>query len=72
MFCLNSVCFLRAGIAATESVKEALAIVERAHEELEECERVYSAIKLDIRKGKMGRLEGKITSVEDKIGRSIK
>lgn len=59
-------------IIETESVKEALDIVERAYEELGECERIYSAIKLDIRKGKSGRLEGKIASVENKIGRSVK
>ncbi len=59
-------------IIEAQSVKEALEIVERAYEELQECERVYSAIKLDIRKGKSGRLEGKIASVENKIGRSVK
>lgn len=59
-------------IIETASVKEALALVEKAYESLGECERVYSAIKLDIRQGEMGRLEGKIASVEDKIGRSLK
>lgn len=58
-------------IIETPSVKEALAIVERAHEQLGECERVYSTVKLDIRKGEMGRLEGKIASVESKLGRSV-
>jgi uncharacterized protein YqgV (UPF0045/DUF77 family) len=37
-----------------------------------ECERVYSTIKLDIRKGKTDRLNGKIESVEKQIGRSVK
>ncbi|HEX5623135.1 MAG TPA: MTH1187 family thiamine-binding protein [Sulfuricurvum sp.] len=59
-------------IIETASVKEALALVEKAYESLGECERVYSAIKLDIRQGEMGRLEGKIASVEDKIGRRVK
>jgi uncharacterized protein (TIGR00106 family) len=53
------------------SVKEALGVVERAYEQLHECERVYSTIKLDIRRGELGRLKGKIDSVESKIGRSI-
>jgi len=59
-------------IIEAPSVAEALAVVEKAYAELEECERVYSTIKLDIRKGKSGRLEGKIASVENKIGRSVK
>ncbi len=59
-------------IVEAPSVKEALALVERAYEQLGECDRVYSAIKLDIRKGKSGRLNGKIASVEEKLGRSIK
>ena len=46
-------------------------IVEKAYEELGECERVYSTIKLDIRKGEIGRLSGKIASVEEKIGRNV-
>jgi uncharacterized protein (TIGR00106 family) len=59
-------------IVECESVKEALSVVERAYEELGECERVYSTIKLDIRKGKTDRLNGKIESVEKQIGRSVK
>lgn len=59
-------------VVEAESVKEALGIVERAYEELGECERVYSTIKLDIRKGELGRLKGKIASVEEKIGRSVR
>ncbi|MDD5717278.1 MAG: thiamine-binding protein [Sulfuricurvum sp.] len=58
-------------IVECESVKEALGIVERSYEQLEGCERVYSTIKLDIREGTIGRLKGKIASVEDKIGRSV-
>ncbi|MDD2838988.1 thiamine-binding protein [Sulfuricurvum sp.] len=59
-------------IVECESVKEALGIVERAYEQLEECERVYSTIKLDIRKGKLERLDGKIASIESKLGRNVK
>lgn len=53
------------------SVKEALSIVERAYDQLRECERVYSTIKLDIRQGELGRLKSKIASVESKVGRTI-
>jgi uncharacterized protein (TIGR00106 family) len=59
-------------IVETGSVKEALAIVEKAYEVLgEDCERVYSALKLDIRRNKSGRLKGKVDSVEKKLGREI-
>lgn len=58
-------------IVECTSVPEALGVVEKAYEQLGECERVYSTIKLDIRKGEMGRLSGKIASVESKIGRSV-
>ncbi len=59
-------------IVECESLKEALNVVERAYEQLQECERVYSTIKLDIRQGSLGRLSGKIASVEKHIGRSVK
>lgn len=60
-------------IVETGSVPEALAIVEKAYAVLgEDCERVYSALKLDIRKGKSGRLKGKIDSVKRELGRDVK
>ncbi len=59
-------------IVETESVAEALAIVQKAYDVLgDDCERVYSALKLDIRKGRSGRLRGKIDSVEKKLGRDV-
>lgn len=59
-------------IVETASVAEALAIVQQAYDVLgDDCERVYSALKLDIRKGKSGRLKGKIDSVEKELGREV-
>lgn len=59
-------------IVETESVAEALVIVQKAYDVLgDDCERVYSALKLDIRKGKSGRLGGKIASVEKQLGREV-
>ncbi len=55
-------------VVETTSIKEALGIIEKAYECLSDCERVYSALKFDIRKGKSNRLKTKITSVEAKIG----
>jgi uncharacterized protein (TIGR00106 family) len=56
----------------TEKMDEALKIIERAYALLEpDCNRVYSVVKFDIRKGKSGRLVQKIKSVEEKIGKKI-
>ena len=57
-------------IIETETLDEALDIVNKSYEVLEPfSKRVYSSIKLDIRKGKSDRLQQKIESVESKIGK---
>ncbi len=55
----------------TATVADALAIVQKAYETLEAegCNRIYSSLKFDIRKGKEDRLAAKIQSVEAKIGK---
>jgi uncharacterized protein (TIGR00106 family) len=59
-------------IVEAGSVEEALFVVQKAYDVLgDDCERVYSALKLDIRKGKSGRLKGKLDSVEEKLGREV-
>ncbi len=59
-------------IVETGSVEEALEIVRKAYAVLgDDCERVYSALKLDIRKGRSGRLKGKIASVKRELGRDV-
>jgi len=57
-------------IIETETMPEALSIIEKAYAVLEAqgCNRVYSSLKFDIRKGKENRLAGKINSVREKIG----
>ena len=55
-------------VIETEELSEALGLVERAVLEGWDCRRIYSAVKLDIRAGKGGRLEQKIRSVAGKIG----
>ncbi|MEJ2464411.1 MAG: MTH1187 family thiamine-binding protein [Candidatus Thiodiazotropha sp.] len=54
----------------TEQLDTALALVARCNELLQQrgCSRIYSTIKLDIREGPMGRLQGKIQSIEGHIG----
>nr|VFJ42587.1 MAG: uncharacterized protein, MTH1187 family [Candidatus Kentron sp. DK]VFJ52767.1 MAG: uncharacterized protein, MTH1187 family [Candidatus Kentron sp. DK] len=57
-------------IIETDNLQQALALVEKAYDTLDAlgCDRVYSVMKFDIRKGKSNRLEQKIRSVTDKIG----
>ena len=58
-------------VVETETMKEALAIIELAYEQLEDCERVYSSLKFDIRKNTKNRLKTKIASVEKVLDRKI-
>ena len=61
-------------IIETEKMSEALGLVQKCYEKLEElgCNRVYSTLTFDIRKGHSNRLEGKVKSIEDKIGKVSK
>ena len=57
-------------IIETDTMPEALAIVQQAYDVLEpECDRVYSSLTFDIRKGKSGCMTKKIASVEKLIGK---
>jgi uncharacterized protein (TIGR00106 family) len=56
-------------IIETETLAEALALVQQSYDVLEpDCDRVYSSLKFDIRKGKSKCLTQKIKSVEKIIG----
>ena len=56
-------------VVETDTLKEALEIIDKSYTILEPfANRVYSSIKLDIRKGKDDRLNSKIKSIESKIG----
>jgi len=55
-----------------ETMEEATEILNKAYKQLEpDCNRVYSVVKFDIRKGKSNRLVGKIKSVEEKLGKEV-
>ena len=58
-------------VVETATMKEALAIVALAYEQISDCERVYSSLKFDIRKNSEERLTTKIQSVEKKLGRTV-
>jgi uncharacterized protein (TIGR00106 family) len=56
-------------IIETRTLEEALGIVQRAHDVLApDAGRIYATVKLDIRKGRDGRMEGKIRSVQEHVG----
>jgi uncharacterized protein (TIGR00106 family) len=59
-----------ATIIETNTLKEALELVEKCYSKLEElgCNRIYATLKFDIRKGHENRLKTKIESVEKHIG----
>jgi uncharacterized protein (TIGR00106 family) len=59
-------------IFEVETIEEATEIINKAYKQLEpDCNRVYSVVKFDIRKGKSNRLTGKIKSVEEKLGKEV-
>ncbi|WP_457679544.1 MTH1187 family thiamine-binding protein [Thermovibrio sp.] len=59
-------------IFETETMDEALEVIKKAYDQLEpDCNRVYSVVKFDIRKGKSNRLVQKIKSVESKLGKEV-
>ncbi|NPA11059.1 MAG: MTH1187 family thiamine-binding protein [Epsilonproteobacteria bacterium] len=52
-----------------EKIEEATAVINRAYKLLEpDCNRVYTTIKMDIRKNKKNRMKQKIESIKKKIG----
>jgi uncharacterized protein (TIGR00106 family) len=56
-------------IIETDTMKEALDIIQKASDILSESsERIYSSVKFDIQKNKNNRLKTKIQSIENKIG----
>ena len=52
---------------------EVMAVIQRCYEELaKDSNRIACTVKMDWRKGASGRLEGKVASVEQKLGRTLK
>lgn len=52
---------------------EVMAVVKACLERMEsDCNRISITIKADCRKGATGRLDGKIRSVEEKLGRKVR
>lgn len=58
-------------IVETDSFAEALVVLQKAHDILEPVsDRIYSSANFDVRKNTENRLETKIQSIENKIGKT--
>ena len=52
----------------TNTLDEALQILSESSKVLEpDCERVYLSVNFDIKKGELGRIRSKVSSVEEKL-----
>lgn len=59
-------------IVEADELGQILELVNQAYGQLEpDCRRVYSSMKLDIRKGTAGRIRKKVESVEQKVGKKL-
>ena len=58
-------------IIEVKNIDDALEVIKKCYQKLDElgCDRVYSVLKFDIRKNHKNRMESKIKSIEDKIGK---
>ncbi|GIW78159.1 MAG: hypothetical protein KatS3mg104_3222 [Phycisphaerae bacterium] len=51
---------------------EVMSVIEKCHEALaKDCDRISCTIKMDWRRDARGRIEAKVKSVEQKLGRSL-
>jgi uncharacterized protein (TIGR00106 family) len=61
------------GTCIEGEMHEVMAVVQRCHEVLaRDCDRVTCSIKMDWRRGHTGRLDAKVQSVEDHVGRKLR
>jgi len=58
-------------VVETDTMREALDVIELAYEQVSGCDRVYSSLKFDIRKNSEDRLKNKIKSVETHLDREV-
>jgi len=52
----------------TETMSEALSLIEKSYQILENHKRIYAVVNFDIQKDKSNRISSKIKSIEEKIG----
>jgi uncharacterized protein (TIGR00106 family) len=59
-------------IFETETMAQALKVIQEAYERLSpDSNRIYATVKFDIRRGAVGRMKGKIASIERRIGKVV-
>ncbi len=52
---------------------EVMAVVKKCYETMSaDCQRITCSIKIDYRKGREGRLDSKIASIEQHLGKTVK
>jgi len=59
-----------ATIVETEDINEVFRLMDKAYKILQEegCNRIYTVMTVDYRKGRSNRIEQKVRSIEEKIG----
>jgi len=61
------------GTTLEGELDEALAVVRQCFQAMAaDCDRIECSVKIDYRKAATGRLDGKVASVERKLGRAVK
>ena len=61
------------GTTMEGDINSLLGVVKRCFEAMAvDCDRIECSITFDYRKGRTGRLDGKVASVEQKLGRPVK
>ncbi len=55
-----------------DTLKQCLQVVEECHEALaQDCNRISTSIRVDTREGPTGRIEQKVSSVEEELGHEV-
>jgi uncharacterized protein (TIGR00106 family) len=53
--------------------EEVMSVVKKCYETMRsDCKRITCSVKIDYREGKHGRLESKVVSVENKLGKKLR
>jgi len=61
------------GTTLEGDMDDALGVVKQCFDALAvDCQRIECSIKIDYRKGRAGRLDGKLSGIEKKLGRTVK
>ena len=58
-------------VVETETMNEALKLLEYSYVQLDECERVYACVKFDIRHNREDGMHQKIASIQEKLDEPV-